>query len=759
MASDLGTETWAVVVVHGVGDAQPGATLGAFVPALIDLSKGELAPDGSPGVVMLPEVVMPDNDRTPQPASDEDRIKGPFFPMHFRRLAVRKPRKDSPHHALFAEVYWADLSKTGDSLWHLLLQLFTVIFHLRYVSDTAAADPNPNQLLTPTFRFFLWCASMLLCGPIAALQVFLLYFLAAVYGAGAISSVFEDVRNYTWFSWVWKNFATVLGQIGLLLLIVFAGIGLSRLWLAARRQNRASHITKDEPKKRLLRRIGILFCSSALLFALVLAALNIGAAPNRGAIGWLSSVAILVSACLVYVCLRHEKTWGGTWFFLATSSAIVAALVTATALSLSVSGVDLEDHIVKWLELQKISGADALVVYQTILSECSRRLSFILCVFTTVAFLVWLIIGAKVLLTGQSFPSGLNAALAALLVQIGLWSLIVPILGMVVVLKLPSSSITDAANFASTVTFHLLLAGIIGISVLVIWGWRKCWTFSARSDGAIPRLLVHSLILSSLVLASFVGFFDFALRFFGRGLEFMSWIGEYNFVVTGSVSGLGVIIFLFRKGMRDALHILTDVINHFYRPRLVPWGHFDLNKMTIQVKIEGRFYRVIEQIFAMAKVTRLTVVAHSQGTVIAIGKLWQKDTAQLIESQLERNNQADKDWSEKTPQLVTMGSPFTHLYQHYFPDRYSPLYVKNSNGGLVFYDSTKNGWGPYFEKMFWKRWINIYRKDDFVGTEITGKAEFPENQPVAPGGHTDYWRQAEVLQVMWDYLPGAKHKP
>jgi hypothetical protein len=88
-----------------------------------------------------------------------------------------------------------------------------------------------------------------------------------------------------------------------------------------------------------------------------------------------------------------------------------------------------------------------------------------------------------------------------------------------------------------------------------------------------------------------------------------------------------------------------------------------------------------------------------------------------------------------------MGSPFTHLYQHYFSNHYPPL-----------------------DQPFWSTlrrnvdcWFNIFRVDDFVGTSIV----FPEslrssggfncqNFPVKRCGHNNYWSDKQVIDLLRD---------
>ena len=165
----------------------------------------------------------------------------------------------------------------------------------------------------------------------------------------------------------------------------------------------------------------------------------------------------------------------------------------------------------------------------------------------------------------------------------------------------------------------------------------------------------------------------------------------------------------------------------------------------------------------------LVIISHSQGTMVAIETL----------------NDRDLDWlnnSFRSVTLVTLGSPFSHLYQHYFGHCY-----------------------PALEKPFWSclrrrvdRWVNVFRVDDYVGNEI----EFPEqplrsnvayeetdggnqnsnfeavdirasisidapflrapdtgtqpfstpkeykNIPVGPRGHVNYWSDREVLEIL-----------
>ncbi len=190
-----------------------------------------------------------------------------------------------------------------------------------------------------------------------------------------------------------------------------------------------------------------------------------------------------------------------------------------------------------------------------------------------------------------------------------------------------------------------------------------------------------------------------------------------------------------------------DVISNFHRrdrplPRLSkdpgPADWEEIQQFRTMMRIEARARRVLEEVLVLGigNVTQLTVVGHSQGSVIAILSLYLKWTKNML-----------SHWNirKRNTNLVTMGSPFTHLYQKYFPRRYPPLFI---NGNF-----NKNRWYELNETV--GNWINVYRADDFVGKEIDGdNAGFPENRPIPIGGHVDYWNNQQVLGLIRRYLPG-----
>ncbi len=146
--------------------------------------------------------------------------------------------------------------------------------------------------------------------------------------------------------------------------------------------------------------------------------------------------------------------------------------------------------------------------------------------------------------------------------------------------------------------------------------------------------------------------------------------------------------------------------------------------ILVSERIRRRFNAVASHLLQSEGVNQLVIVAHSQGTVVAIDELCRSSGPQ------------DLDRIPLT--LVTMGSPVTHLYQYYDPVGY-PSWPASR-------------WDAFFRHV--NRWLNLYRIDDFVGTRIDPPSAWTgefKQQAVGAGGHTDYWTDRRVLQALRDF--------
>lgn len=668
---------WGVIVVHGVGHTGPGVTLEAILPTLRDTNRSGLTEIAQPETRLLPEPTpglppkRPVPPQTPQHTSTVPL--GQRFPVHVRRFRIEKSGAGDPTQAAVAEVFWADLSTAGEGTLRLLLRLFTVIFDLRFIPYVAAACPH--LYVARWLRFALFWVSWLLCGPIAGLTAFIVYVLAARYAVSKLPA--------------WLR---VPGEL-------------------------------DDREVLALALIGVVLG-------------------------------------LVLLAVRRWKNWREHWSFVI--GWIIAAASTDVVLAFARTATGppwpwetwLGTLIAERLSLQPAAlGTQPVSTHLAVLLGLLYAVFLVVGVLTALAFVSWMLahLEARTKKLTQSAPA-LNAALATALLQIGLWVIVVPALGAVMLRQWSPGMLSGNDSVFGTVMTsfaqNLGLAGLIILTAATIWFWRAGWVhghpppYTVATGRGIPRLLVHDAIVSIIFVVSFVGSLAtvYALT---TGMPRLGGVlsGSRGWAVGGALALIAIVSALFQKGLRNALHILMDVVSHFSRDGMpVPWPStppeetLDPNVFTIQQKLEARFRSVLDEVLQLGDVKRLTVVAHSQGTMIAIDVLW-------LEWAFNRLKGIDVD-------LVTMGCPFTHLYQYYFPHRYPPLFDGNT------LDTTK--WEGSRLDSTVQRWLNIYRIDDFVGTHVDGNESgtFPVNTCIRAGGHTGYWHQCEALVAMRSYLPG-----
>jgi hypothetical protein len=100
---------WAVLVVHGVGETGPGATVDAFVPSLAAARPEAVDPDGDVEILWLRPDAIPRPPNAPPPPppfppQETPPEPNPVFPVHVRRARLAGG-DGGPDQAIFAEVY------------------------------------------------------------------------------------------------------------------------------------------------------------------------------------------------------------------------------------------------------------------------------------------------------------------------------------------------------------------------------------------------------------------------------------------------------------------------------------------------------------------------------------------------------------------------------------------------------------------------------------------------------------------------------
>ena len=112
-------ERWVVILVHGVGETEPADMIDSVAPVVTAVQDRRGNPPKTYEEVQLPD----EGDQT--------------FPVFMRRDQVNAAQ------VLFAEVFWADLSRIRQGTMALLAGLYHLVFSVRYIADQGSAQPGP----------------------------------------------------------------------------------------------------------------------------------------------------------------------------------------------------------------------------------------------------------------------------------------------------------------------------------------------------------------------------------------------------------------------------------------------------------------------------------------------------------------------------------------------------------------------------------------------------------------------------------------
>ena len=666
-----------VIVVHGVGDPQPGKTINIFARSL--------ANDDQPlqeqqDVAWL--VDKPDGSQ---------QVKA--FPVHQRRLQSQTQTVE------LAEAFWGDLSRVSRGWVGVIHGVLQIIFGLRYVSYVAADQPGKPALWLKRLGLL---TSQILHGPVLAVTTYLALLMLAICGTQML----------------WPDSY----KIGCWPSIVLAAVSLSTLTAAA---------------------IGIRLTNSRVAWRFW---------------HWLN-----VTTWFVTGLMALKFFWLDEMF--------------------PELGHECPEH-------------PGLLMYCRVLLILLELLWFAEIQVLLAMAGCWLAaLGHK-----RAYRPALHVAFLVPALAVGIWGQAIPMLwvgakeGLGVLAELPEFAVVfdEALPFLGV---QLMMMAVITTAAILVFLryslWRRTATVAGFNNGnRPPRLIVNRslqlvvaictgigvALVSALCVIQLLGYSHHDFQFG----ELMVEANKYAISVLVPASGLALLLF---PKLRPALDMLLDVVNQFYfRPTqmndaLDDDDEFDIVETTFENgalffsrrdAIHQRIKRILthyrDQLAHDLKGRPdLVIVSHSQGTMAAIEVLNDEELGWL-------NN------SFSSVSLVTMGSPLSHIYQHYFGHIY-----------------------PALDKPYWvslrrriDRWTNICRIDDFVGTDILfakaqaasriGNVEANEatfhptgsslsqasnaersssgtpnqfsNHPVGPRGHTNYWADLEVLTILRPILLG-----
>ena len=278
-----------------------------------------------------------------------------------------------------------------------------------------------------------------------------------------------------------------------------------------------------------------------------------------------------------------------------------------------------------------------------------------------------------------------------------------------------------------------LAGGLIGLRVMQ---WHANYKSQPNIAGEPPRLILNPIFrmaLSLVVVILGLAIIMSAAEIFG--IVDMSWLGgmteTFSTLAISAALLAATLYSAFANEVAKGVAVAKDVVAFFKREPKEPkterrWHTPKMREMKTDPKwhdplrdrMRARFAAVAAVMIDSERPDEVVIVSHSLGTMIATDAIRDDEIYQLL---IDRPN-------AQNPVLVTMGSPYTHMFTQYF--------------------------GKFFEKpAFFKsrlsRWLNIYRADDFVGTAVEGEDDqWPENCRVPPRGHTGYWSDADVIKLL-----------
>lgn len=288
---------------------------------------------------------------------------------------------------------------------------------------------------------------------------------------------------------------------------------------------------------------------------------------------------------------------------------------------------------------------------------------------------------------------------------------------------------------------------VVALGMLAIRSALKVIFAQRAKDGTLvlPRLIASPLILAVLFIGTLVNAWIFYIHGYENlevGRIVRAWVSP-EMLASGSI-GLVVLIALLRRLIEQldgVVHIGRDLVDHQYYGEtsslshwLVPEKQRLLKPETAakpyrrRMRIQRRLEALMENTIAGQRVDRLILVAHSQGTVIVHDYLANHDN--LVPPAHDASTVL---YDVKQIDVVTVGSPLTHIYKHYFRDYERPGEIDPKKPPLI---ARVNSW------------TNLWRVDDPIGQHVD-IIDGVTNVGLAPGGHADYWREDALSAKLW----------
>ncbi|MEM7176500.1 MAG: hypothetical protein AAF503_02240, partial [Pseudomonadota bacterium] len=638
-----------ILVVHGVGQQVPGESVGLLTAALHE----------QPGTDTIAANLLIPEDRSPE---DTGRIN--MFPCHTIR------RRTAESDALFAEVYWADVATTSQRFIGIVFQLFQVILGLGHLVRESAEQAYKDH------HFLRWLANMgvlILHGPIAAINCLVLLLCAVAMGfdlTGYSGIVKNPEDRFLW--------PFIFGAITIL-----AGVILHH---------------------RTNRYLMCHFFQWLIVFSVIGIVLS-----------WTWHVDEVTDTSV--------RLWE-------TAPGAVQPLEDLSNDPPDPGGEFTSNNLKNYVEDEVCDWAGSQY------EECATGLGGAFSVaafFIHVEWMIWMVLlGGTCFLILLHFatrfrlfgnepkprpPALAPVALSAMMIS---WLFALSLIWAVTLFIYPEFGGHRALFLSSffPVVVHWMMLLILMLEGAFLTGYAiRRYNHSMKKNGPQsyfdsngqpkppPRIILSDVLSVTIMIGPFLLILIMLLHArtgynlalgstpMGQALVSVSGLLLGKFMIVAVILGIG--IYYFRDRVAVGLGIANDIINY---KRLEQWSPHASDRVYPQrERIRGRFIRVAKDMIERHEPSEIIIVAHSQGTIIALDALRTDRTGAAAQRRVfDGEVREDRVWK-----LVTMGSPFSHLYGYYFPDFFKV---------------------PSKQDTYLSEWINIFRVDDPIGTHIGAKA-------------------------------------
>ena len=656
-------ENVGVIVIHGVGDCEPG-WISHYV---VDRLRARC------------EALKPQEFSEAYQLEDRGRTKpGSFFPAYVRRASLGEGRPIS-----FLELYWADLSKTTAGPFYYILAALRLFYEAPFILAHSFMHQNKSGYHYVLKRLVL-AATWLLRWPIAGMNT-----TAFVCSIAVIALHKADLLG------VVPLPVTLCAILAVLAILGFA--------IAHWRMHHDLWLTDVSFATGLFSIIAIafIFVLNAVMPARLLATPDAYLALALPPILyiWVLWSAVIAAAIVMLVPVYLKRLVGlkpKVDFPLARPAAALG-LVLLQGLIWKVLVTPPSQTLIQQIaairDIHSVPGARLLPLLGAGLNTCAD-LTF-----------------APVRVVCQAFEKAPEDVLADAVTRLQ---------GVFVYNSL--LALYTVALFIGIIVVRLALAWLPGLSIATKNRW-------------MPRVIMSQSIILFLFAGSLFNLYIYGGKLYENEVFLNNLPGLRSFWLWPPLITMVMVVAYFFNAFQvvsaSIIHIFRDIVDHQYYPRfdslkfIMPKAIRTKSRWPRRARVQERLNVLVEQLVRGRGFDRIVMVAHSQGSVILY---------EYLQSQEDNEDFAGMQRLD----VVTVGSPLTHLYQYYF-DEYGRAHP------------TPQAMNPLLAS-----WTNLWRLDDPIGNKVNiVVGGFVQNIELGLGGHVDYWREDRVCDAILDAIdPG-----